>query len=140
LALYGIYPNAFGTIFCTGAHTSQALIGNSSTPTITAGTGAGTVPTLAITGNNMAGWVVNTTGSSPVGNNATISTITYANGVSYPHGSAVILEPLNFQAASIVGASGVYASGTTSSFLIISGLLPLKAATSYSWNYQVVGY
>jgi len=115
------------------------LIGASSTPTIAAGTGAGTTPTVSVQGTNLSGLVTVTTGSAPAGTNAIVATITYAGGLTYPTDSYVVLYPANALTATLSGISMVYATGTTTTFVITSGTTALTGASTYLWNYSCSG-
>lgn len=117
----------------------QHIIGTSSTPGIVAGTGAGTSPTVSVTGTDLAGKVTVTTGTLPTGTNATVATITYASSYAYPAGSYVVLYPANAITATLSGVSMVYVNGTTTTFVITSGTTALTAASTYVWNYHVIG-
>jgi len=108
-----------------------------SAPTISAGTGAGTSPTVTISGTNNGGIVNVTTGTLPSAS-ATIVTVTYTG--SFATGSEVILYPANAATALLSGVSMVYTSGNTTTFTITAGTTALTASTAYSWNYQVTGY
>lgn len=114
------------------------IIGNSGGPTIAAGAGAGTAPTISgggngLIGTDISGRVTLTTGTIPTAA-ATIVTITF----NRPYGSApyVLLYPANAATALLSGVSMVYVTSTTTTFLIVAGTTALTAATQYSWNYQ----
>ena len=108
-----------------------------STPTIAAGTGAGTSPTISIVGTNNGGVITVTTGTLP-SSSATLVTITYTG--AFATGSQIILYPTNATTALLSGVSMVYTTGTTTTFTITSGATALTAATTYSWAYVVTGY
>lgn len=110
--------------------TPQLITG---TPTIIAGAGAGTAPTVSVTTNGKQLQVTVTTGTLPTGTNATIATVTLANTLSYtpypvfssPPGAASLLS-----AASMIGMASTGPTNVT----ITSGTTALTAATTYVWN------
>ncbi len=107
--------------------------GVSPAPAITADVGAGTSPTIAMTGNDIASTITLTTGATPTGLNAVIATITFSSkfvGVPKP-----TLQPANANAAALSGVTAVYIVGaTTTTATLISGATGLTAATQYVWN------
>lgn len=110
--------------------TQSLIIG---TPTVVAGTGAGTSPTVSVTSNGRGLQLTVTTGTLPTGTNATIATITLANALSYtPYptfSSASALTSL------LNGASMIYMTSTgTANVTITSGTTALTASTTYVWN------
>jgi hypothetical protein len=117
---------------------SKHLIGRTSAPTIAAGTGAGTTPTLVVTNaTDMSGIVDVTTGTTPAGTNSTIATITF--NTAYGAAPNVIISPNNANAAGLAAAlTMVYVTSTTTTFVITSGTTALTAATQYKWFYQVI--
>src|SRR5206468_4091693 len=64
-----------------GALTSYHFAGGSGTPTIAAGTGAGTGATVSITGTDAAGEITITTGTSPTAG-AALATVTFNTAYS----------------------------------------------------------
>jgi hypothetical protein len=113
--------------------------GISSTPTIAAGTGAGTGPTVSISGSDMAGWISVVAGTTPA-TSATIATITF--NVAYSTIPVCIsLTPANVSGATLSGTSKVYvnrAGITTTTFAITSGTVGLTGAGTYEWYYNVL--
>ena len=113
--------------------------GISSTPTIAAGTGAGTGPTVSITGSDMAGWISVVAGTIPA-TSAVIVTITF--NVAYSTTPVCIsLTPANSTAAGLNATSMVYvnrAGITTTTFAITSGTAGLSGASTYEWYYSVL--
>jgi len=113
----------------------QHLIGLTAAPTIAAGTGAGTGPTVSLTtATDLAGVVNATTGTLPTAASV-IATITF----NIPYGTApiVILAPANAATALLSGATMVYYSSTTTDFSINAGATGLVASTAYAWAYHV---
>jgi hypothetical protein len=111
-------------------------VGGSSTPTIAAGTGAGTSPTISITGSDMGGQITLTTGTLPTGG-GTIFTVTFA--LAFSTAPYITFSAANANAAGLSGLTAVYATATTTTFLFTSDATGLTAATQYIWAYDVVG-
>lgn len=116
------------------------LLAGGTAPTIAAGTGAGTSPTVTIVSGSqdMAGRVSVVTGSSPTAAGV-VCTITLNR--AYPTGTWPVISPANAAAAELTGTAKVYASGastTTWTITVASG--SLAGSTTYLWNYHVGGY
>lgn len=110
--------------------------GNTAAPNIVAGTGAGTSPTVSISGNDFSGDVSITTGTLPTAA-ATVATITYT--FTYPANSFPIITPANAITAALSGIAMVYTTGTSTTFVITAGTTALAASTAYKWHYIVTG-
>jgi hypothetical protein len=110
----------------------------SGTPTIAAGTGAGTGPTVAVTGNDNAGVITVTTGTAPAAS-ATVATITFGQAFgAVPR--AVILTDAGPSAAALSGPGKVYADQATlglTSWQVKVGATALAASTQFKWWYHV---
>jgi len=110
-----------------------------SAPTIAAGTGAGTSPTVTVTGSDLGHQVNVTTGTSPTAT-ATVATITF--NVAYGSApKAVVLTPANSVTAALNGTAQVYvdaSSTTTTVYVIKVGSGGLAASTAYQWMVQVI--
>src|SRR5215469_15052104 len=65
-----------------GTFAIRQIIGLSGAPAIAGGTGAGTTPTVGVTGNNTAGQITVTPGTSPTAS-AAVVTVTFANAFAY---------------------------------------------------------
>jgi hypothetical protein len=108
------------------------------TPTIAANTGAGTSPTISISGTDVNGTISLTTGTLPSAS-ASACTVTF----SAAWGTApktVILTPANANAAALSGLTMVYVSSIgTTTFVVSAGATALAPATAYQWYYQVLG-
>ena len=105
---------------------------SASAPSILAGTGAGTSPTIAVAGSDASFQITLTTGSAPTGSNATIATVTYAG--SMPNTAYCICTPANANAAALSGATQVFATTSTSALTLTSGASALAGTTTYVWN------
>lgn len=114
----------------------------SAIPTIVAGTGAGTSPTVSISANstNTTGAINITTGTLPT-LSGIIATITFSNGFTFPHGCHVQLDPENTLTATLLGtgATTPFTNGTTTTFVITANTTALAAATAYVFGYTVSG-
>jgi len=104
--------------------------------TIAAGAGAGTSPTVGIVGSDQSGLITVTTGTLP-GISSTVVTVTYAT--AFPTNSFPLLTPANAATALLSGASMVFTTGSTTTFIITSGTTALAPATAYRWYYSVGG-
>lgn len=114
-----------------------------STPSIAAGAGAGTGPTVSIIGRDNGFKITITTGTTPVGSNAIVATVTYAGG-AYPNGSIPTctagVSGGTSNAALLNGTSMVATDGTTTTMILYSGTVALTAATTYVFNCHSGGY
>lgn len=117
---------------------TNSIRSNGSAPGIAAGTGAGTSPSISVTGSDMAGTISVTTGTLPT-LSATVATVTYniAYGIK-PH---VILTPANSNAALLSGVNMVFVNdgtSTNSAFVLTAGTTALTAATTYIFYYLAI--
>lgn len=116
------------------------LEGIGGAPTIAAGTGAGTTPTVSIAGTDIAGTISVRTGAAPA-TSSTVVTITFNRqwgGTTIPK---IILQPTNRATAELTGTNLAYvtqASTTTSSWVITSGTVALGTPVTYTWTYHVI--
>lgn len=113
------------------------LVTAGTAPTFTAGTAAGTAPTVTITGNDIAGVVNVTTGTAPTG--TPVVTVTF-NTAYKAAPKAVILTPASSAAAALSGLTMVYVdptNTTTAHYIITVGGTGLASATAYSWYYHI---
>lgn len=113
------------------------LLGKTSAPSIAAGAGAGTSPTVSVTGSDLAGEITVTTGTLPTGTNATIVTLTFT--AAYGTAPSVVLTPSNAITAVLSGVTQTFVNSTTTTFLLKSGTTALTASTTYKWMYHVIG-
>ena len=118
--------------------TANHYLSSGAPPTIAAGAGAGSSPTVAISGTDRAGYITVTSGTLPT-LSAIIATITYA--VAYTTiPNAVLLTAANSNAALLSGANMVFinqAGLATGTFAITAGTTALTPATIYQWYYEV---
>jgi hypothetical protein len=127
-----------GNTISNGSIYSSHFLDNSPTPGIAAGAGAGSSPTVSVTGTDQSGQITITTGTLPSAS-ATIATITYASSFAFRTGTYPILYPANAATALLSGTSMVYTTGSTTGWTMTSGTVNLVAATSYVWYYKVGG-
>lgn len=109
------------------------------TPSIAAGTGAGTGPTLAITGTDRAGVISVEAGTTPAGSLADIFVVTFSTAFATAP-PVVILTPANINSAAIAISNAPYIANsiTTTTFRLKSNTATgLVAGTSYLWYYFV---
>jgi hypothetical protein len=118
------------------------LIGNSDNPTIEAGAGAGAGATVDIVGDDMGGYIVVNSGSTPASNDI-VATVTFSAKYAKPP-QCVLLTPGNLftQGASIARACRVPCPGesgspTTETFTLYSSSTGLVASSSYVFWYFV---
>lgn len=110
------------------------------TPTVAAGTGAGTSPTVSVSGSDQGGVITVTTGTSPSAS-ATVATITFGQAFSATP-RAVVLTPAGANTAALSGNAQVYAdsaSTSTAAFVVKVGSTNLTASTTHKWHYAVIG-
>lgn len=124
-----------GRISHQGITATPHFLATGSTPTLTAGTGAGTGPTgVSITGNDTRGVINFTTGTAPAAS-ATIYTVTF--NVPFDDAAQAMINPNNALATTQIARFRPGNDGTTS-FDIIS-VAALDAGAAYSIRYWVIG-
>ena len=106
---------------------------NSSTPSVTFGTGAGTSPTTSTLGNNNIIGISITAGSSPA-TSATIATVTFANSFTCPTSCKVMIATDDSFTAGQLGTLNLYAVGSSTGFIIKSNSVALTASSTYVLN------
>lgn len=113
----------------------RSQLGVGSTPTIAAGSAAGTSPTISIAGTATGFKVTLTTGTS-ASNSGVLWTATLP--FTFPNG--VIPYPTNGNANAAAHAIRVYTTGTTSTIVMNATGTALSDATQYVWNVGYTGY
>ena len=137
---FGFPSGTTDRIYPSGLLATPEVQGLGATPTIAGGSGAGTSPTLTITGTDLAGEITITTGTSPTAS-ATIATITLAGGVSFPNHGEPVLSAESASAASLTGTSIPFCpQAGTSTWTINSNSTALPASTIYVFRYHLLGY
>jgi hypothetical protein len=127
------------TITGTGLVTGLHFVGNSSTPTLAYGPGAGTSPgAKSITGTDVAGLISFTAGTAPPANSV-ILTVTFASAFSVAPYIAAGCG--NANAATTFGnsTSAPYWVTTTSGFTLNSNSVGIPASVIYVLYYQILG-
>ena len=113
-----------------------ASLGN--LPTVAAGAGAGTGPTVTMTAgsHDSSGQLSVLTGTSPT-TSASIATITFggAQATTFVTAPWCTFSPANSNAA---GVTSTYVSTVSTSAVVISLTGTLTATTTYLWNYTCV--
>lgn len=112
--------------------------GTGSAPTIAAGTGAGTSPTIALDANAHDGAfdIILTTGSTPTASGviATVSfNAAYANQVHCPTPGVE-----NAATAALSGTSAVISTPSNVNYVLTAGSAGLAASTAYRWSVTCV--
>jgi hypothetical protein len=117
------------------------VITQASPPTYAAGTGAGTGPTITVTGTDQAGRISVTTGTTPAGTNATIATILFCNSYAAPPGVVRVTQANNnaLNLARNQDANAGQGLVATTGWQLVGGLTALAASTTYVWYYTVTG-
>lgn len=133
--IYRIHKQAF-QVTTDGKALIYHAVGNATVPTIAAGTGAGTSPTIAITGTDVAGKITITTGTLPT-LSADVFTVTFQT--AFATAPYVTFSPGNGNAAALNGLTMVYVTPATGTFKFTAGATALAAATQYIWYYTVIG-
>lgn len=111
------------------------IAGFSSAPAIAAGVGAGTSPTIAIAGTDLAGTVTLTTGTLPTGA-STVFTITW--NIPYQGPMNCVFFPNNDATAAVASLISASSPGGTTTVVRVA-LTGLGAGVSLSWSYNVMG-
>lgn len=113
--------------------------GAGSTPSIAAGPGAGTLPTIHISGSDVAGYITVSTGSSATADSGVV-TVSFAE--SYDSAPRVVIAPANFEAAMLykIQSATVYwdkdNSDETQFQVSVAGTL--ADGVEYVWSYHII--
>jgi hypothetical protein len=112
--------------------------GTTSAPTITAGVGAGTSPTVSVVTNStdLAGQISVTTGTSPTASGVVV-TLTF-NTAFTSTAPWVVISPANAAAAALAPSASVYPTSTTSTLILNATGTMTASAGPYLWNYHVI--
>jgi HPt (histidine-containing phosphotransfer) domain-containing protein len=128
-----------GSLSASGSVSTNKIIGNSNTPTVISGSGAGSTSaaTISIVGTDAAGIIRILTGNTTITKTDVIN-VTFSSAYSsLPY---VLVTPANYSASlSLGGVSGTFSTSSATGFTIFSGDGALRSATAYSWSYHVVG-
>lgn len=125
-----------GNTTISGNANLKHAIGGTSAPTIAAGAGAGTSPTVSVSNATDLSGIVNVlTGTLPTAA-ATVVTVTF--NVAYGVAPNMVLQPGNAATALLSGATMIYVTSTTTTFVITAGATGLVAATQYVWFFHAI--
>jgi hypothetical protein len=130
VALY----RASSTLLQTSTDMMVRHLRSSSTPTISAGVGAGTSPPQLVVNGSDIGFSVTLTTGTPIGTGV-IFTVTYGAswGTLVPR---VAASPTNAAAAALSGTSLPYNdTGSVTQMTFRSGSVALAASTQYTWSF-----
>ena len=121
----------------SGSISTPKVLGNTATPVMASGTGAGSAPTISISGSDVAGYIRVLTGTGPATKND-IVTVTFSSAyASLPY---VLVTPASYSASlALGGVSGAFTTSSAAGFTIFSGDGALRGATAYTWSYHVFG-
>ena len=115
--------------------TINHAIGSSSTPSIAAGSGAGTGPTLSIAGTDLGFKVSLTTGTATT-SSSVLFTVTF--NAAYGASPYAVFSSSDTAAASISVSSQLYSTTTATTFTLNCGAIALNSSTLYVWNVILV--
>ena len=128
-----------GSLSVSGSVSANKIIGNSTTPTMLSGSGAGSTSaaTISITGSDAAGIIRILTGTVPTAKSGIVD-ITFSSAYSsLPY---VLVTPASYSSSlSLGGVSGTFSTASSTGFTIFSGDGALRPSTAYSWSYHVFG-
>lgn len=130
--------SSLGAIVASNTISGKHVGSNSSAPTIAAGAGAGTSPTIALVSgaNDQAGYFTLTTGSTPSAS-ATVATLTF--NTTWAAAPKCFAWPANAATQLLTGSSAAQIFGpfiTTMTAPLTQGSVALAGATAYEWGYQ----
>lgn len=112
----------------------EKLLGNANAPTATAGSAAGTSPTITIAGSELSGTISVTAGLTPSG--TIIATFTL--GIAMANSTyAVLFMAANSNAAALASMPWSTTSSTTQ--FTLNSAAVLVHTTVYVWNYHIIG-
>lgn len=107
--------------------------GTQTVPTIVAGTGAGTSPTVSVTGTDTLMVISITPGATPA-TAAVVVTITFNAAFAATPGYIFVPDNAATAALQSVAASFVSTSATTTTLVLTSGATGLTQSTAYRWR------
>ncbi len=105
-------------------------------PTVAAGSGAGGSPTVALANETDSAFTLSVTAGTTPSVAADIAIVTFAAAYGTPPHFSV--SPSNIASATLSGATGVWATSTTTNLTLHSNLTGLVATTNYVWEVIVV--
>lgn len=101
-------------------------------PSIAAGAGAGTSPTVSVSGNDLGGTISILTGGSPTAS-AAVVTLTFTSPSVAAGG--VLISPANAATSALSGNGAVFSASTATTLVLTEGSTGLAGATQYLFNF-----
>lgn len=108
------------------------IAGTTSAPSISAGAAAGTTPTVSVTGTDLAGEIVITTGTGSVGS-GTLATITL--NTAFANDCYPVLQAADADSRAVA----ISITHSSTGFTIVAGAAGWNTSTEYKWTYIVAG-
>lgn len=124
--------------FGSGLLSVPQIKGSGSTPSIAGGAGAGSTPTVSITGTDMAGEITVTTDTDPT-TSSVFCTVTFAT--AFGTAPYVVFSPSNDNAALLIRTTdgGLYVNSTTTTFTLnTNSSTPPSVEVEYKFHYHVI--
>lgn len=115
---------------------THLLSTSASSPTIAAGAAAGSGPTVAASGTDLAGTVSVTTGTAPT--TGILATVTF-NVAFASAPRAIHLTPANSVSAGVAADVFANVSNITTAHFTVDAATALTLSTAYQWYYLIVG-
>jgi hypothetical protein len=135
--LIEVYKYDGATLLAAMAYDGRWRLGlATAAPTIVADTGAGAGATATLTGTDSAGELTITTAGVPSAASA-ICTITFSR--AFVNAPSVIFSPSSATSALLSGVTMIYATSTTTTFVLTSGSTGLTTGTVYKFFYHCLG-
>lgn len=116
----------------TGLLQVDRIAGTTSAPSISAGAAAGTTPTVSVTGTDLAGEIVITTGTGSVGS-GTLATITL--NTAFANDCYPVLQAADADSRAVA----ISITHSSTGFTIVAGAAGWNTSTEYRWTYIVAG-
>ncbi len=116
----------------TGLLQVDRIAGTTSAPSISAGAAAGTTPTVSVTGTDLAGEIVITTGTGSVGD-GTLATITL--NTAFANDCYPVLQAADSDSRAVT----ISITHSSTGFTIVAGAVGWATSTEYRWTYIVAG-
>jgi hypothetical protein len=125
-----------GNVTETGTTTIAHLRGGTTAPAITTGAGAGTSPTISISGSDLSGTITLTTGTNPVALGS-IAILTFNSTYASAPRKGGAPAAGNAATASLSGSQSPYYTTTTTTLVLNANTTALAPNTTYVWDYTL---
>lgn len=112
-----------------------SIIGGGS-PSIAAGTGAGSPASVSITGTDKSGLIAITTGTGTA-TNSPIFTVTFSSAFASNPGTVVLMPADGTTAAQAVSSRPIASSPSTTSWTLTSNTTAMPVSTLFQWYYFI---